>query len=124
MENKNKRKNARIRANLAVLFKVKNTLLAGGSRIKDVSETGMCIPSKHNFPVDSLLELEIRSDDLQEPIKASAAVVRVTRRNDSEFPYELGIIFLDIPFDKWKMLQDYIRRSIAQGKNKDINLLE
>ncbi len=113
----NKRKSVRVTASLVVSFKVKNTRLAVGSRIKDVSATGVCIPSKYYLPVDSLIELEIRSDDFKEPIKASARVVRVTNRSGSKFPYEVGLVFVDVPFDKRNILHDYIQRSIAREGN-------
>ncbi len=120
----NKRKSVRVTAFLVASFKVKNTRLAGGSRVKDISETGACVPSNHYFPVDSLIELEIRSDDLKEPIKALARVVRITNRNDGKFPYEVGLVFLDLPLVKRNILHDYIQRSIAQEGNKDIHWLD
>ncbi len=109
---------------MVVSYKVKNTCLAGGLRLKNVSETGLCIPSKHYFPIDSLLELEIRSDDLKEPIKALARVARVTDRSDGKFRCEVGLVFLDLPLVKQNMLQDCIKRSIAQGGTKDITWLD
>ena len=117
----NKRRSVRVTANSIVSFKVKDTRLAGGSRIKDVSETGACIPSNHYFPIDSLLELEIRSDDLKGSIKVLGRVVRITGRREGKFLYEVGLVFLDLPFDKRKMLQEYIQRFMAQGENKDVH---
>jgi hypothetical protein len=120
----NKRKSARVNANLVVLVKVKNARMARGSRIKNVSETGVCIPLSHYFPVDSLLDLEIRSVDLMNPIKTSARVVRVVNRDNGEFPFEMGVVFLDIPIPNRNMLSDYISRTIAQRGDRDSNWLE
>ena len=119
----NKRRGVRVRANAIVSFKVKTTRLVGGSRIKDISETGVCIPSKHFFNLDSILELEIRSEDLTEPVKILARVVRIAKRNKGKYQFEVGVEFLDSADVKQNLLQDYIRRSIAKG-DQDISWLD
>ena len=110
-----KRNRPRVRANAIVSFKVKTIRLVGSARIKDISETGICFPSKVYFPLDSILEVEVRSENLKNPIKASARVVRMTRRNNSKFPFEVGLQFLDIPIVNQSAFMDYIQLAIAQG---------
>jgi len=120
-----KRKSIRVRgSNLTVLFKVKNARLAGGSRIKDISEIGLCILSKYHFPVDSVLEMEIRSDNLKEPIKTLGRVVRIVNCNNSKFQFEVGIVFLDLSLANNRItLRNYIQRFMTQ-ENQDINWLD
>jgi len=119
-----KRKSPRIRTSAVVSYKVQAARLAGGSRIKDISETGICIPSKVYFPVDSILELEIRSDDLEKPIKVLAKVVRIANRDKGKFSFEVGLLFLGVPPDQFDILHGYIRRLIAQGGSQDISWLD
>lgn len=118
----NRRKNVRVEANLIVLLKASNTRMARGSRIKNVSETGICVPLNHYFPVDSLIELEIRSVYFEESIKASARVVRVANRDNNISSYEVGAVFLDIPDPANRyVLYEYIRRSIASLGESNLN---
>ena len=119
-----KRRGPRVRANIVVNFKVKSIRLVGGSRIKDISVVGICLPSKHYFPVDSILDLEIRSEELKEPIKVSARVARISNRNSSKFQFEVGLDFLDLPLPKRDELNNYIQRVLAQGQNMDISWLD
>ncbi len=117
----NKRNKVRVKVNSVVLYKIKGALLGGGSRVKDISEAGACILSKHNFPVGSLLDLEIRRDDLKEPIKISAQIVRAVNRDDGQYPFELGLVFSNLSSIKQETLQEYIRCFMVQGENKSIN---
>jgi hypothetical protein len=119
-----KRKSLRARTGAVVSFKVQASRLAGGSRIKDISDSGICIPSKVYFAVGSILELEIRSDDLSEPVKTLARVVRVVNRDKGKFPFEVGLVFVHLPIAEQNMLHDYIRRAVAQGINQDISWLD
>jgi len=112
-----KRKNIRVRANFVALFKPQYTRLARGSRIKDVSETGVCVPAKNHFPVDTLLEVVIRSEDLKEPIQILARVVRIVECHNGNYPFEVGVVFLDLPLSNKNKLKEYIRHAIAlEGK--------
>jgi len=119
-----KRKSPRVKTAAVVSFRVQASRLAGGSRVKDISESGICIPSKTYFAPDSIIELEIRSDDLMEPIKVLAKVVRIANRDKGNFPFEVGLIFLELTPAKRYMLHEYLCRLIAQGGNKEIPWLD
>jgi len=90
-------------------------ILSSGSRIKNISETGLCFLSSSYIPVESIVEMEIRTDDLPGPMKIWARVVKTANLNDSKFKFELGVVFLDIDYDyvKRKALHDYIERHVA-----------
>lgn len=115
----NRRKSPRVKANLVVSFKVQTSRLVGGTRIKDISETGVCIPSKHYLPVGSLVEMEIRADDFKEPIKTMGRVVRIVNRNDNKFQFEVGLEFVNMSFANRNLLNSCIRHSIAHGGAQD-----
>lgn len=119
-----KRKSPRVKANGVVSFKVKSSRLAGGSRVKDISASGICIPSKSYFPVDSILELEVRSDDLKEPIKTLARVVRIAKRDKGNFQFEVGLEFIDFPIDQSYLLNEYMLRSKASETDQGTTWLE
>lgn len=115
-----KRKHPRIKANVLVSYKVKTSRLLGGSHIKDISESGIGLPSKHYFPIDTILELEVKSDDFKEPLKALAKVVRIANLNNNKFQFEVGVEFLDLTPARRNMLHDYISQAIAQGVDQNI----
>ena len=103
-----KRNSTRMIEPFVVSFKAKNTLLSFGSRIKDISETGACLSSHQYFPIDTLLEMEIRSYDSKISVKTLARIIRTANCNDSKFKFELGLVFLNPPLAKWDMLYNYI----------------
>jgi hypothetical protein len=112
-----KRKNVRVKLNSVVSFKIKSTLLAVSSRIKDASDSGMCFPSKNSFPVGTVLELRIRSEDLPEPIKVFGKVVRIVNPAINDAHFEVGLEFLEMPVAKLQILHDYIQQAVAQGSD-------
>jgi len=118
-----KRKSPRVRVSAQVTLRLQAARLAGGSRVKDISETGICIPSKTYYAVGSLIELEVRAEDLSEPFKVLARVVRIANRDRSKFPFELGLVFLHLPVAERDFLHEYIKRSIVHG-DQDISWLD
>jgi len=119
-----KRKSRRVRSNAVATFKVQSARLAGGSRIKDISETGVCLPSKHYFPIAAILELEIRSDDLNEPVKVLAKVVRVVKRDKGVFPFEVGLVFFELSAVNKDILHHFIRSIAARGESQDVSWID
>ena len=115
-----KRKVSRIKVNAVVSYRIKNIRLAGGTRVQDISELGICIPTTQFIPVDSILELEIRSDDLKEPIKTLAKVTRVVHRSGGKYQFEVGLEFVDFPRVRLNELCDFIKISLAQV-NQDVS---
>ena len=110
----NRRKSKRVSSNLVVIFRVKSSRLASGSRIKDISGTGVCIPLNHYFPVGSLIELEMRAYHLKGPIKASARIVRTSIQENSMSKFEMGIEFIDFPAAHRNRLNEYIHQAMLQ----------
>jgi hypothetical protein len=115
---KEKRRSARVRANGVVSFSFKSVHSANAARIVDISEGGLCIASTEHLPVNAVVELEISSDLLREPLKTSARVVRIVNRSRGKFQYEVGLEFLDLSFANWNIIRDFIMRSMAQGYNQ------
>lgn len=114
---KNQRRYVRISKSLEVSFRAVKGFLGSGTRNKNISESGICLPMGQYFCVGSLLKLEISSDEFKTPIKALARVVWITNQNNSKFPFEAGLEFLEILPVQWDMLRDYINRhSLEEGQ--------
>ena len=116
----NQRKSTRRSVNLNVSFRKVKSYLISGSRIKNISETGMCIPLNLYFPVDSLLEVGFPLHEFKNSIKTLARVVRVSDRNNSRYRFDVGLEFLNLPADKRNMIREYIHSSLPQEPQKDI----
>ena len=110
-----KRKNVRVRANLAVSIRAQNSRFASGSRTRDISESGACFPSRLSLPVNFLLTMELRSEYLKAPIKAVVRVVRVINQNDAQFPVQVGVAIQDIPLPNQQILREFIQHALAEG---------
>ncbi|MBF0504520.1 MAG: PilZ domain-containing protein [Candidatus Omnitrophica bacterium] len=115
----NKRKSDRRNVSLNVSFRKMKSNLISGSRIKDISETGICIPLNLYFPINSLLEVGIRLHEFKNFIKTTARVVRISDRdNNSRYRYDVGLEFLDLPSEKRNLLRDYLHQSMTQEEYK------
>lgn len=113
----NKRKSPRGNISLKVSFRKMKNYLFSGSRIKNISETGLCMPLNVYFPVDSLLEVEVYLDESDVAIYGLARVVRVAERNNSRYRFDVGLEFLNLPHEKQKILRDYIHRFMSKTEH-------
>jgi len=114
-----RRKSARKDANLKISFRKMKHYLFSGSRVKNISEIGICMPVNINIPVGSLLEVEIVFDEINTSMYALARVVRVDERDNSRYRFDMGLEFLNLTPEKQNTLRDYIHRSMAQVKHKN-----
>ncbi len=116
MENQqieNKRKSARGSVSIKVSYRKAESILVSASRIKDISETGICLLLDLNLPLDSIVELNIPFEDFKSSIKTTARVVRLSPRSGNSGPrFEVGLEFPDLPIPQRNM----IRRSIELAK--------
>lgn len=115
-----KRKWVRLNKGLALSFRQVDGFLRSGGRTKDISPGGLCFPLGSYFPVGTLLEIEIHSEDLKFPVKALTRVVWVMQHNTGEFPFEIGVEFVEIPPHQRDMLQTYIKRYPPAGDSSSI----
>lgn len=108
----NKRKSIRGCVSIKVSYRKAEGFLASASRIKDISETGLCIPLDLNLPVNSLVELSIPFEDFNSSIKTLARVVRITPRNDnSGHRFDVGLEFFELPVHQRNMIRRFIELS-------------
>jgi len=81
---------------------------------KDISATGAKIQSNILLPVDTLLNIELTLESLQQKINALGKVkwIKVIIEDES---YEVGLEFVDTPKEAIKKIEDYI--SLKQKYN-------
>jgi Tfp pilus assembly protein PilZ len=116
----NQRRHARIGQGFSVSFHEINDILGSGERSKNLSESGLCLPLNHYYEVGSLLELEIRSDELKVSVKAVARVAWIIRQDNRELPFQAGLEFTDIAPAQRELLRECIKRHLASGGQQDV----
>ncbi len=86
-------------------------------RSTDLSATGAKLHSKTHLPVDTLLNMDLSLQNLNQRIKALGKVrwIKVIIEDES---YEAGIEFVDTPKEAMKKIQDYIN---LKQKYNDLN---
>ena len=119
-----KRKAIRVSATLEVTFREVENDLPNGARGQNISETGIRIPLIHLPAANSLLEIEIRSDNFKASVKAIARVAWVVDRSEGKFPFEAGLKFVNLGPAERATLHDYIVHSAEQGGDQEIHWLD
>jgi c-di-GMP-binding flagellar brake protein YcgR len=112
MENKRKSNRGKGIGFSNASFRKPYSCLLSSSRIKDISETGVCLPLNLYFPVDSILEIGIRLENFNNTIRTLARVVRISPQLNSRFRFEAGLKFLELPPTNKNMLRDYIQTKL------------
>lgn len=120
----NRRKHVRINKSLEVSFHKAKDFLRSGARNKDISESGICLPTAQYFPVGSILEVEISLVDFKAPVKVVARVMWVAKKDNSQFPFEVGLEFLEILPAQRDMLRDYIKHNLPEKGQEGMRWVE
>ena len=112
----NKRIFPRKSVGLTVTFRKTQSYLLTGARIKDISETGMCMPSNLFYPIGHLIEIDILLDEYKISIKTKARVARLTDLTNNRYRFDVGLEFLELASQERNILREYIQRSLALEK--------
>ena len=112
-----KRKSIRVNKHIIVMYHVITDLLRSGSRTKDISAGGLCLPVIEQLKPGQFLDLEIRIDEFVRPIKALGEVVWQKNSDEKNFPFEIGIKFIDIGVEDHKKLVQAIQKWCAKSKD-------
>jgi c-di-GMP-binding flagellar brake protein YcgR len=123
MDKKNRRTEVRVNRRLIVTYNPAGVFLRSGSGTKTISEGGICIPMERPFPVDTLLEVEINSEDIKGPIRVVARIVWVEKRDNVQCPFEAGLQFTEISQIQREKLREFVKKFHVQGEN-DVRWLE
>jgi len=104
------RKYIRVNKNIHVTYSIVNQILKSSARSQDVSEGGICIPSKLRFDKGIVLALDISLPGEGKPIKAQGEVVWLREVNNFRFPFMLGVKFVSIDSSDLDKIRDFIQR--------------
>ena len=119
------RKNIRIDEQLRVTYQVIYPPDGhGGSSSKNISEGGICLPTQQRLQAGMILELSIHITEDANPIVATGEVIWLRDKEESRFPYSMGLKFVKIdPADRDKVFE-YIRKKTKSNKNANIGWID
>jgi c-di-GMP-binding flagellar brake protein YcgR len=106
-----RRQYIRLSKSLIIIYRVKNQFLRSGTRSKDICAGGICLPVFQRLESGTILELEIRLSEYGKPIKAIGEVAWVRKIEDAQFPFEIGIKFINIDASEQRIILDYVTKS-------------
>lgn len=119
-----RRKYIRISDSLIISYRALNAFLRSGSRTKDISQTGICLPIPQRLEPGALLELEIHLREFEKTIVVTGKVVWIKERKNAQFPFEAGIEFIKIdPSDRDKIFS-YINEKLKNNTSTEVHWLE
>ena len=118
----NKRSCPRISSNIIVSFCKSNSNLVTGSRIKDISETGLCMPFNLFYEVDYTFEIGIPFGEYKTSIITHARVARITEQKNGRYRFDVGLEFVNMTSVKRQILRNYIQRFLPQAQNQNAQL--
>ena len=76
---------------------------------KDISEDGICLLSPYKIEIGEIIELCIYLPESKKPVTARGKVLRRNEVNDKNYPFIMGIQFVDIPGDDYKQILKHLR---------------
>jgi c-di-GMP-binding flagellar brake protein YcgR len=115
-----RRQHIRISKFLTISYEVLDQFIKGGSRSKNISGGGLCMPLIQRLKPGTLLKLEIRLVEFSKPIVATGKVIWLSEKREAQFPFIGGVEFVKIDLGDLNR----IRRHIAKESQSDIALLE
>jgi c-di-GMP-binding flagellar brake protein YcgR len=115
-----RRQYIRIKRSVVVSYRIVKQFLGSGSRTKDICAGGICLPVFQMLEPHTILDLEISLPDSINPIKATAEIVWVGKREDAQFPFEAGMKFLKIDLSGRDKIFNYVTRE----SQKEIKWIE
>ena len=114
------RQSIRVNKSLVVSYRIKNQYIGSGSRSKNISIIGICLPSFQNLEPRVILELEISLGEDKKPIKTIGEVMWVRRQDNEQFPFEVGIKFVKMDDSTRNKIIDFI----AKESNTEIKWID
>ncbi|MCX7927139.1 MAG: PilZ domain-containing protein [Candidatus Omnitrophica bacterium] len=101
----------RITKNLETKYSLANSLLKSGSRTKNISELGIALPVLHKLEPETILDLEIKISNSDKIIRTKGKVVWSKRIDDSRYPFEVGIKFLNFSKEDLSVQKGHLKNT-------------
>lgn len=103
-----RRKYIRIDKALSLSYEILESFLRPSCRSKDISEGGIRLRIFQRLAPGTALKLWIYLRDFEQPILAVGEVAWLQKQNDKEYPFEVGIRFIEINSSDRDKLSKYI----------------
>lgn len=107
---KERRRYVRQSRSLEISYQILKKILRDSSRSINISETGICFPIVQRLQPGVVLDLEIRSVELERPIVAIGEVIWVNEKKGEKFPFEIGVRFIEIKTTDMELLSYLLKR--------------
>ena len=106
---KERRKHSRKSESIKVALCPSKYLLEKDLLSKDISEDGICLLSPYRIEIGETIELGIYLPESRKPVIAKGKVLRRNEVNDENYPFIMGIQFVDISGGDYKQILKHIR---------------
>ena len=108
------RQHFRISKSAIVRFRLSGSHLGMSSRCEDLSEGGMRLAVLQRLDLGMNLDLNFKLDDCMDLIAAKAKIVWQDTRDNSYYPFAVGLKFFKITAADIKKIHDYVSKTICK----------
>jgi Tfp pilus assembly protein PilZ len=105
----NLRKYPRVDKSLDISYQRLRDFTRTSSRSKNISEAGIRLPVFQRFEAGTSLKLVINFQDYAKPVEAIGEVVWFKESGERQYPFEIGIKFVQIKPEELKRLTQHLR---------------
>ena len=120
-----RRQFVRLSSNFNISYKVISPPDGQGSSTGiNISEGGISLPISHLLCPGIILELGITLGDGKDTIVTTGEVMWVKERDDSKYPYTIGIKFININPRDHDRIYYHIHKKIDKDKAADVKWIE
>ncbi|MBN3037991.1 MAG: PilZ domain-containing protein [Candidatus Omnitrophica bacterium] len=95
---------------LEVSYQLERTFIKSDAHSVNVSGAGIRLTTNQRLEPDTLIKLEICSKEINQCIKATGKVVWIEETQGKEYPYEMGVEFVNISRGTLETLKDIMSR--------------
>ena len=108
------RQHLRINKSAIVRFRLSGSHLGMSSRCEDVSEGGMRLAVLQRLDLGMSLDLDFKLEDYTDSIAAKAKIIWQDNRDNSYYPFAVGLKFYKITSADSKKIHDYVNKAICR----------
>jgi c-di-GMP-binding flagellar brake protein YcgR len=105
-------------------YSIADAYLKSGTRSKNISSEGMCLPMIQRLEPGTVLDIEIKLAQDKQPIRAVAQVVWLNPRDDHRYPFEAGVKFIEINETEKAKIKEVLSRSGFPENDSDVRWME
>lgn len=114
-----RRQYPRLNKSTIVRFRFPGSHLGMSSRSEDVSEGGIRVAVLQRLDLGMNLDLNFKLEDCADSITARAKIIWQDTRNNTYYPFAVGLKFLRIDSADSKKIRDYVNKILCKEKTAD-----